>query len=282
MIKLFTTIGFLLCFSLPSWAQQSYFVFFKDKDNSHFSIDKPEEFLTQRSITRRQKQGITITERDLPVNEVYVQEIITQGAKVIYTSKWLNAVIIETDITTLAAVEALPYVDKKQGLTFNNIAYPQHSSKSAIAATNSEEKETFYSTIPYNILDIKEQKGIEEDYGASATQNVMIGIDASYLKDALCTGKLAAFGIGMSSDIAIAWDEAFSGNDVDSINTSDISVVFITLARGNLSLEDFGLLLKLIKFRIPENCESVAGAVIEPSLNEMYQVSVIFIGPELY
>lgn len=114
------------------------------------------------------------------------------------------------------------------------------------------------------------------------TRPMMIGIDASYLKDAICTGKLAAFGIGMSSDIAIAVDEAFSGNDVDSINTSDISAVFITLARGNLSLEDFGLLGELIDFRIPENCVFVAGVVIEPSLNEMYQVSVIFIGPELY
>lgn len=114
------------------------------------------------------------------------------------------------------------------------------------------------------------------------TRPRIICIDASDLKGAICTGKLAAFGIGMSSDIAIAVDEAFSGNDVDSINTSDISAVFITLTGGSLSVKDCALLGELIDFRIPENCVFIEGAVIEPSLNEMKQISVIFIGPELY
>jgi hypothetical protein len=179
MIKLFTTLFLLFLLPLSSWAQQNYLVFFKDKDNSTFSISQPEEFLTQRSITRRQNQGIAITERDLPVNSTYTQELITQGAKIIYTSKWLNAAIIETDVTTLAAIEALPFVDKQQGLTFNS-NYAQHSDKSAIAALETENNGGIYATIPYNILDIKEQEGVEEDYGVSATQNLMIGIDAMH------------------------------------------------------------------------------------------------------
>jgi subtilisin family serine protease len=179
MIKLFTTLFLLFLLPLSSWAQQSHLIFFKDKDNSNFSINQPEKFLTQRSITRRQNQSIVITERDLPVNSIYTQELIAKGAKLIYTSKWFNAAIIEADIATLAAIETLPFVEKEQGLTFN-IDYSQHSDKSGIASIETKNTASIYSTIPYNSLEIKEQKGIEEDYGASATQNMMIGIDAMH------------------------------------------------------------------------------------------------------
>ena len=111
----------------------------------------------------------------------------------------------------------------------------------------------------------------------------IICIDASDLRAAICTGKLATFGMGMSSDIVIAVEEAFSGNDVDNLNTSDISAVFITLTGGgNLSVNDCALLGQSIEFRTSEHCMVMMGAVVEPSLNELKQVSVIFISPELY
>lgn len=111
----------------------------------------------------------------------------------------------------------------------------------------------------------------------------IICIDSSDLRAAICTGKLATFGMGMSSDIVIAVDEAFSGNDVDNLNTSDISAVFITLTGGGgLSVNDCALIGNLIELRVPEHCMVMMGAVVEPSFNELKQVSVIFIGPELY
>lgn len=110
----------------------------------------------------------------------------------------------------------------------------------------------------------------------------IICIDLSDLRAAMCTGKLAALGIGMSSDIKAAVDEAFSGNDLDNINTGDISAVFITLTGGKLSVNDCALLGELLELRIPENCMLIQGAAVEPSFNEMKQISVIFIGPELY
>lgn len=91
-----------------------YFVFFKDKANSSFSINNPAAFLSSKSLARRQKQGVTITQEDLPVNSSYVQQIKSTGAKTFFTSKWWNGVLVQTDAATLSSINALPFVTKTE------------------------------------------------------------------------------------------------------------------------------------------------------------------------
>ena len=50
-------------------------VFFADKNNSSFSQSNPEAYLSTRSLERRSRQSIPITETDLPVNESYIEEL---------------------------------------------------------------------------------------------------------------------------------------------------------------------------------------------------------------
>lgn len=103
----------LLTFSLflqVAFAQTSktYLVVFKDKNNSAYLISNPEKFLSEKSIARRQKQGIAINSRDLPVNATYINDVKNVGVFVLNQSKWVNAVTISTnDETKLASIKQL-------------------------------------------------------------------------------------------------------------------------------------------------------------------------------
>ncbi|GAB3513693.1 S8 family serine peptidase [Spirosoma knui] len=105
----------LVQFSTYGQPSRKYLVLLRDKANTPYSVSRPEQFLSQRSIQRRQKQNIAILERDLPVNPAYVTQLSQAGAKIWFTSRWLNAVLIEATDATLTAVQGLPFV---KGLEF--------------------------------------------------------------------------------------------------------------------------------------------------------------------
>lgn len=113
-MKKFTTIV-VLCSQIFYASAQSglkHLVFLKDKLNNSYSLTTPEEFLTQRSIDRRLKCNISFDEKDLPLSPAYLKQIVGQGAKILYSLKWFNAVMITTDDTlTLGAIRNLPCVD---------------------------------------------------------------------------------------------------------------------------------------------------------------------------
>lgn len=90
-----------------------YFVYFSDKsgDNYPFSIANPADFLTQRAIDRRLKQGISVNESDMPVDPGYVNGLRDSGLEVYFTSRWLNGALVNADTTLLSSVLALSYVD---------------------------------------------------------------------------------------------------------------------------------------------------------------------------
>lgn len=88
-----------------------YWIAFTDKQNNSYSLDRPEEFLSERALHRRSAQGITITEQDLPVSETYLGQIRAAGAEVINVSKWFNGAIIATaDSTVVESLELLEFV----------------------------------------------------------------------------------------------------------------------------------------------------------------------------
>ena len=102
--------------SASAQTARKYLVLLKDKANSPYSVARPQQFLSQRSIQRRQKQNIATLERDLPVNPAYVTQLQQAGAKIWFPSRWFNAVLIEATDATLAAVQKLPFVT---GVEFN-------------------------------------------------------------------------------------------------------------------------------------------------------------------
>ncbi len=93
----------LFCFiSDFSNAQSHFWIGFTDKAGTRFSISKPEEFLSDRAIERRTRQNIPIDETDLPVSRIYIDSIITTGATLVHTSKWLNGITVKAENDSLA------------------------------------------------------------------------------------------------------------------------------------------------------------------------------------
>lgn len=106
--------GILVFMSVPFFAQiapDTYYVQFTDKNNSPYSINNPEAFLTQRAIDRRDVQDIAIVENDLPVNPQYLAGVAGTGAEILWPTKWLNGVTIFTESqTVIDAINDLSYV----------------------------------------------------------------------------------------------------------------------------------------------------------------------------
>lgn len=103
-------------------APGKYWVQFTDKDNSPYSLDNPGEFLSERSLERRQMYGISLDEYDIPVNPSYLQAVAETGAEILNPSKWLNGVTIRTNNTSvLEAIAALPFVENTRELKDNKV-----------------------------------------------------------------------------------------------------------------------------------------------------------------
>jgi len=100
-----------------------YFIEFTDKNESPYSINRPEEFLSERSLQRRANQYIPVTEEDLPVNPSYVTQVANTGVTLITRSRWFNGITIyTTDASKLNVIASFPFVKKivkNQGIINN-------------------------------------------------------------------------------------------------------------------------------------------------------------------
>jgi len=87
----------LFCFSAYGQNPNCYRITFSDKNNSPYSIGRPEEFLSPRAIAKRERFNIPVTEQDLPVNPQYIEAILNfshEPSQIISKSKWDNSVVI--------------------------------------------------------------------------------------------------------------------------------------------------------------------------------------------
>lgn len=106
-------IASFVLITVVSWAQTNrYVVIFKDKAASPYSISNPAEFLSQRAVNRRERQGISVTEQDLPVNVNYIQAVKDAGADVFYKTRWLNGVLVQCEASLIATLTGLPFVER--------------------------------------------------------------------------------------------------------------------------------------------------------------------------
>lgn len=94
-----------------------HLVEFTDKQGTPFSVFRPHEFLSAAALARRARMSVVIDELDLPVNPTYVQQVLAMGVGLQNTSKWLNAIAIQTkDVHLLAKIDQLPFVQSVKPL----------------------------------------------------------------------------------------------------------------------------------------------------------------------
>lgn len=90
-----------------------YRYYLTDKNVGNFSLDKPQRFLSRKSIDRRNRQGLSLDSTDLPVPRQYVRQFHVRGAEVLGTSRWQNTVLVRaTDTLVLQQLSRLPMVSR--------------------------------------------------------------------------------------------------------------------------------------------------------------------------
>ncbi|MCB9191992.1 MAG: S8 family serine peptidase [Flavobacteriales bacterium] len=90
---------------------KKYWFQFTDKDNTPYSLSQPLEFLSQRALDRRERQGIALDEKDLPVDPAYIQAVLDEGAGYLVHSKWFNSVsVVVPNDDVRDSILSLPFV----------------------------------------------------------------------------------------------------------------------------------------------------------------------------
>ncbi|WP_168193971.1 S8 family serine peptidase [Pontibacter sp. SGAir0037] len=142
--------------------EQKHLIYFKDKVDSPFSVQNPHRFLSAKAIERRQKQNISITPQDLPVNPAYVAALRELGISVWYTSRWFNAAVVQCSSEKLAEAQNLPFVKASQNL--NRITASSNGAQSVAKPVAAEDAFAFSSALQ------------SSDYGQARQQAAMLGL----------------------------------------------------------------------------------------------------------
>ncbi|OFY65660.1 MAG: hypothetical protein A3H98_07150 [Bacteroidetes bacterium RIFCSPLOWO2_02_FULL_36_8] len=184
MNKTFLIIIFLVSHILSPVLSQTtpvkkkHLIYFTDKNNSPYSISNPQQFLSPRSIQRRNKQNILINQTDLPVTPNYPDSMRKLGAEVWYNSRWFNASLVETDSATLELIKKLPFVKSAKSLN-------KKIRNNGIQMTNTVQ--TGFKPVSMNVVQTA-KTGLKPVstyvdstlYGSSYTQANMIGAVAMH------------------------------------------------------------------------------------------------------
>lgn len=89
--------GISLVLPLIGTSQGYYWVAFTDKSGTSYCLDRPEEFLSARALTRRSNQSIPIDSLDIPVNSHYIDSVLQWGLQLVHSSKWLNGITVKCE-----------------------------------------------------------------------------------------------------------------------------------------------------------------------------------------
>jgi serine protease AprX len=108
--KLFILL-FYFFVSIALFAQtNSYIIYLTDKQGTPGTLDNPSTYLSIRAIERKALQNVTIDSTDLPVSQNYIDLLKNEGAEIVYTSKWLNAVCIKATLAIYTTILSLSFV----------------------------------------------------------------------------------------------------------------------------------------------------------------------------
>jgi len=114
-MKQFATIIVSLMLFTTGFSQSAshyYNIRFTDKGiDNPFNLSNPSAFLSQAAIERRIMQKIPLDYSDLPVNPVYLNNLKNLGLQIVYSSKWLNTVIVSSNDPDLPSkLKTVPFI----------------------------------------------------------------------------------------------------------------------------------------------------------------------------
>ncbi|MGZ3865342.1 MAG: S8 family peptidase [Bacteroidia bacterium] len=114
------SLFFFFFFSVFAFSQITntrYWVAFKDKNGSPYSVGNPSQFLSARAINRRALHNYAVNVEDIPVNDSYIAQVKATGAALISRSRWFNGIVVwVTDTSQIIAINALSCVQSIKGV----------------------------------------------------------------------------------------------------------------------------------------------------------------------
>lgn len=206
-----------------------YLIFFTDKNGTPFSTSQPGQFLSQRALDRRQRQGIAVIDRDLPVSPAYVQQVANTGARIRYRTKWLNGVIVRCTQAQYNQILTLPFVTNTQYL--------------GLGAKNKAPRE--FLDYGRNVASTQQiQQILTLNYGNSFNQVRMVGADSAHILGFEGQGMhIAVFDGGFANArtaraLQNLWNERRILGHYDFVN--DDTTLYTAIAHGTEALSCIG------------------------------------------
>ncbi|MFT5337556.1 MAG: serine protease AprX [Luteibaculaceae bacterium] len=96
----------------------------------------PEDSFTPDAIEKRLIQGVRWSQEDIPVSAKYVQIIHNKNLRIVGTSRWQNAILVEGDVKTLYGLTFVDYIRELPAETrkgnFNQAVLPEAAKLSGI------------------------------------------------------------------------------------------------------------------------------------------------------
>jgi len=150
----FLVLGFLLVAGQLYAQDLNALVYFKDKAQVATYLANPSTMLTQRALERKQRHNTAIDERDVPVNQDYINDLKMQpGIDYRTQSKWFNCAHVVGAFSDIERLESLDYVAQ--------VVYADPSK-----STTQQLEDKFQENI-----------SLPADYGNATNQIEMIGLD---------------------------------------------------------------------------------------------------------
>ncbi len=168
-------ILFLLLVTSFTWGQEDAWVYFTDKPEVDYYLANPDEMLTERALTRRANQGISVDEIDVPISEDYISQIeAVSGIEVKAKSKWLNAVHVQGSEAGITGLSGFSFVSS---IEFANLSI---GSLAPIPIGNNISETKLNTTLT------------DFEYGTATNQIEMLGGDFLHENDYTGEGMLIA------------------------------------------------------------------------------------------
>lgn len=149
--------------------QNYYWIGFKDKTGTTFTLARPEDFLSARALTRRSKQGIVVDNSDLPVSKTYIDSLKTLGVNIGNTSKWLNGCAGQMSEELASEIEPLEFVTEVQLIKPGIIPKAARNKWSDERYTDAIDTATYAATV-YQVAQLNGQFLHNQNYTGSGMQ----------------------------------------------------------------------------------------------------------------
>jgi serine protease AprX len=137
--------------------QYRWWVQFADKNQSPYCTCRPAEFLSPRSLERRAKSNVAVTEEDFPPNPQYIRQLRQRPGVLVHgASRWLNGAVIIADSAAMLSITPFQFV---QSITLLGADLPPRNPptrplKRRVPADNTREAEERFGPLGYSYVNL--------------------------------------------------------------------------------------------------------------------------------